>query len=501
MRNLGGHASATSSKHGFRFDNAHAPAEARPMKYAIGTLSIACLAAATVGCKTLDAEETTNARCSTAAPTAFPYQPECCDYQVDIPDDTEGGFDSPNLGADPSPDHLHVGWAGPTDSTFAVNWRTDNDTTTSQLLYASSREELDLADGPGGSVERVSGHHILFSGLLDGDVKTRVHEAHVCGLNASTDYYYKVGGPGAWSDVFDVTTGPAVGSTDDYRFAVLGDSRNDAELYAQVQRAVADHDVAFQLFTGDAVNIGFRQQDWNDWFESVTDAFKTEAEVARTPLILANGNHENLATNYLAQFTLPQEITEGEGAQGEEWFSFDFANARFVVLNDTPVSRATSGPQLAWLEATLASVDREQTPWIFVMHHRPPYSCGGAHGSDLDLRATLQPLLDKYEVDIVLNGHDHLYERSKPIRGLKDGEAIVATDVGPNDTPVSQSGTLYVVAGGAGAPLYGAQSECNHTYVAESVNNYSIVDIADRTLRLTTYRLDGTVIDQFEFTK
>jgi 3',5'-cyclic AMP phosphodiesterase CpdA len=440
------------------------------------------------------------AGCLETAPGGLPYQPGCCGYTVAVPEVAEAGFDGPEIGAAPMPDHVHLSLAGPTDTSFAVNWRTDVDTKATQVLYGEDEAAVAAAEGPTETVKRVTGHHMLYGSALDGEERTRVHEVHVCGLEAGTAYFYKVGGPGAWSEVFDAATAPPVGSTDVIRFAVLGDSRNEPTIFAQEQEAIDAHAVDFQLFTGDAVAIGQNQDDWNEFFEATTGAFSVQDGLARTPLMVVNGNHENLAVNYVAQFALPQEVTEGETIQGEEWYSFDYGNIHVVALNDTPEATGVGPSQLGWLEADLAAVDREKTPWVIAMHHRSTYSCGGNHGSDLDLRAAWQPIFDEHEVDFVFSGHDHLYERSVPIRGL-DGTDPILADATAGGVPVDGSGTLYVVAGGAGAPLYGADGSCNHTFVTESVRNYIVVEVEDRTVRYTAYRVQGTVLDEFEYTK
>jgi hypothetical protein len=215
----------------------------------------------------------------------------------------------------------------------------------------------------------------------------------------------------------------------------------------------------------------------------------------------ANGNHDGLAINYVLQFALPQDETAGERAQGEEWYSFDYGNAHFVVLNDSAGNTLVEGAQRDWLRQDLMAVDRARTPWVFSVHHKPPYSCSTNHGSDIPLRNAWQPLYDEFEVDVVFNGHDHDYERSRPIRGIRDGstDGIVA-ESGTNGIPVDQSGTVYIVAAGAGAPLYGVDT-CYHTHVTESTRNYVLVDIDDKTFHYTAYRLDGTVLDEFEYTK
>ncbi|MBI4954444.1 MAG: metallophosphoesterase family protein [Myxococcales bacterium] len=467
------------------------------------------LVAVAVGCETtglvgggaggaLAASE--GAGCLDAPPAGLPYQPGCCDHTVYVPDGVEAGFSSAVLGANPIPDHVHASWAGPTPSSFAVNWRTDNGTLATELLYGTSEADVQAASAPGGTVKRVTGHHMLYGSLLDGAQRTRVHEVHVCGLDASKVYYYKVGGPGAWSPVYDFATGPAIGATESFKFAVTGDSRDDPTTWAEVQQAVAAQAIDFQLFSGDAVVIGQNQAEWNGFFAASSGGFSTEGLFATSAFMVVNGNHDALSVNYVAQFAMPQDVSPGELAQGEEWYSFDYGNAHFVALNDTPAATATGQPQVDWLRADLAAVDRQKTPWIFAMHHRPTYSCGGSHGSDVALRSVYQPIFDQYRVDVVFSGHDHFYERSVPIRGMQGTEGQIAAS-GPNAVPVSESGTLYVVAAGAGAPLYGVDTSCYFVHTGESERNFVIVTVQDRTLQYRALRLNGTLLDQFDYTK
>src|SRR6185503_11028350 len=115
------------------------------------------------------------------------------------------------------------------------------------------------------------------------------------------------------------------------------------------------------------------------------------------------------------------------------------------------------------------------------------YSCGGSHGSDLDLRAGWQPIFDAHKVDIVFSGHDHLYERSRPIRGLTGTDPVLAEATMDDAAPVAESGTIYVVTGGAGAPLYDIDASCNHTFVTEKTRNYAIVELDGRSMSFTAY--------------
>ena len=429
------------------------------------------------------------------------YTPAGCGYVVATPEVNEAAMGGDAVGATPAVDHVHVSFAGPTTSTFVVNWRSDSATTLSQVLYGTDEAAVRAADSAAAGVSVQAGHTMFYSGLADPrGTGTRLHEVHVCGLVPGTRYFYKVGGPGHWSDAFDVRTGPAVGSAAPWSFAVTGDSRSDPMAAAEIMQRVAGHAPDLQIFSGDTVLLGGAQPEWNAFFEASAGAFTMQDLLARVPFMTTNGNHEALGVNYFAQFAMPQEVTTGELGQGEEWYSFDYANAHFAVVNDYPDERV-SAEQTEWLRADLAAVDRGTQPWIFVIHHRGLYS-SSMWGSNAVARAAWQPVFDAARVDVVFNGHDHNYERSKPMRGFQagtmDGQLVAE---GTNGVPmIAESGTMYVVAAGSGAPLYDSGTSY-FTHLSESTRNYGIVEIEGRTLRFSAYRQDGTVLDSFEYTK
>lgn len=444
-----------------------------------------------------------------AAPPAITlsYTPDGCAYPVSTPVVTEAARSEDTFGAAPTPDYVHISWAGPSDTTFAVNWHSDRDTLASSLLIGTDSAAVMAADDAATGVARHDGHHMLFSSAASGIDRARAHEVHVCGLTPSTTYFYRVGGPGHWSRVFEVSTAPVAGSTEPFSFGVTGDSRGyEDNAFAISQHRLLDRAVDFELFSGDAVVIGSAQAQWDQFFTQVEGTFSVEDFLATRPLMMANGNHDLLSVNYLAQFALPQDESDGEIGQGEEWYSFDYGNAHFVVLNDTVLDDAILGNQeAAWLDADLAAVDRTMTPWVFVMHHRPFYTCQSTHSPDTSLRAAWQPIFDRYHVDFVLAGHNHVYERSAPIQGLDGSEGRVAPQ-GANGIPVISagvpSGTIYMVAAGVGAPLYPVNTTCPTSLEGESVRNYVVFEVADRTIHMTAYdALTNTVLDEIEYTK
>ncbi len=460
-----------------------------------------------------DAGPPNDANTDSGPPTtpSITYMPEGCTYMVTTPHVIDARRSSDVFGATPTYDHVHVGWSGPASTTVTVIWRSDADTLASSVLIGTDQAAVMAADGATTGVTRHDGHTVSYSSAASGAGAERVHEVHICGLTPDTTYHYRVGGPGHWSNTFDIATAPTTGSSAPWSFGVTGDSRGSGltdgpgdNAWAIAQHHLGDRGVDFEVFTGDGVFVGTSQPLWNTWFEGRDGTFGVQDFLAHHALMMSNGNHDLLTVNYLVQFAMPQEASTGELADGEEWYSFDYANAHFVVLNDTTTSPGTlAGAEATWLDADLTAVNRATTPWIFVIHHQTMYTCGsgGAHGSDTNARMAWQPILDAHHVDFVLAGHNHFYQRSFPMFGLDMVAAHDASTGAPTITGGVPSGTVYVVAGGAGAPFYGVAS-CPEIQNGMSVRNYMTFDITGRSIHMRTYEsLGDTVIDEITYTK
>jgi hypothetical protein len=115
----------------------------------------------------------------------------------------------------------------------------------------------------------------------------------------------------------------------------------------------------------------------------------------------ALGNHDDISTINYPPLNM----------HGQRYYTFTRKNVRFLVL-DTNVLDA---PQLRWTDTTLRA-SRED--WKIVYFHHPLYCNAGRHGANVDIRVLLEPLLVRHGVNIVFSGHDHIYERLKPQRGI-----------------------------------------------------------------------------------
>ncbi len=405
------------------------------------------------------------------------YTPEGCMHRVSsLPGTINNVLGNRTVfGPMPAPRNVHTSWPADPSSTIAFVWQTDSQTRASVVQFGTDPMMLDQTAL--GSVST--------GGL--GSTEVTIHEAHVCGLRPDTTYHYRVGGEGHWSAVQRFKTAPAQGRTDyDVNFAVSGDSRDNFTTWRQVQeRVVMDaQQPDFQIFTGDAVLLGTLQGAWQQWF---TGAAGSQAVM---PWMMAHGNHDALAINYLMQFAQPQ-VDAPE--QSELYFSFDYGPVHLIFLNDTPLrddyAGNVAGTQLTWMRADLtrARANRARVPFLVAVHHKPCFG-SSRHSSTTDtvfVRTTWAPVFDEFGVDLVLNGHEHDFELSKELDGR--GQEVSG-----------RRGTRYIVAAGAGAQLYELQDGTPRSWSAyyESVVNFLRIHATMTRLEVTPYRLDGTIIDR-----
>lgn len=394
------------------------------------------------------------------------YVPAGCDHLVrSTPNAVFARLgDERTLGANAVPKAIHVTFAADPRSTATVLWRTDDATHASVVEFGRSPAALD----------RRQVGHVSRAGF---GTPITMHEVHLCGLEPDTTYYYRAGGEGAFSDVQSFKTAPADASGT-VNFAFFGDSRDDFTVFRRVNEAVLRQSAMnvpdAVLFTGDAIPTGLLQDDWDRWFDAAMPT------MAAMPFILAHGNHEGLATNYLHQFAQPQSDDRN---QSELYWSWDYGPVHLVVLNDSPfpIVEGIEGAQRAWLEADLTRADanRANVPWVVVMHHKGPFSSAlHTEDSDVDMvRRAWVPLYAEHHVDLVVNGHDHHFELTHPLDLL--GGRVATNDYG----------VVYVTAGASGAFLYSNPGRLWTRTIESTVNFGSLRASRDR-LRMEAFRVD-----------
>ncbi len=356
---------------------------------------------------------------------------------------------------------------------------------------------------------------------------TTEHEVRLTGLQSGTRYYYAVGSSSedhATGSSFFFETPPAVGSTQNTRIWVIGDSgtanSNAANVYNAYRGYAGSDYTHLLLMLGDnAYNDGFDAE-----YQSAV--FDMYPELLRQTVVWSTlGNHDGYQADsdtqtgpYYDIFTFPRLAEAGGVASGTEaYYSFEYANAHFIVLDSYETDRSVGGDMFTWLESDLQATTAD---WVIAFWHHPPYS-KGSHDSDSDtrmseMRSRALPILESYGVDLVLSGHSHAYERSYLLDGhygksntlnssmVVDSGSGNPAGSGAYDKPLGLSanqGAVYVVAGSSGK--VSSSGNLNHAAMYYSLRDMGslVLDLNDQQLDVRFLEDDGDIRDRFQITK
>ena len=191
---------------------------------------------------------------------------------------------------------------------------------------------------------------------------------------------------------------------DSVRFAIIGDTgtgdRRQYEVGAQMTQAMQIFPFEFVIMLGDNIYGSERPQDFVKKFEKPYEGILSQ----KIPFYASLGNHDDPTQRYYKPFNM----------NGQLYYSFKAPkeDVRFFALESTYMDQ----DQLKWIDSELSKSGEK---WKIVFFHHPLYSSARTHGSTLKLREVLEPLFIKYNVSLVLNGHDHTYERITPQNGIQ----------------------------------------------------------------------------------
>lgn len=372
------------------------------------------------------------------------------------------------------PDRIVASPAQDASRGFSVAWRTEASVDAPLLQVVVAGDSPDM-----GAPRQLTS---ITRALRTENGLAHHHRADVVGLQPDTLYAWRVQGGGTWSAWHHTRT--AAPADVPLTLLYFGDTQNkNASLTTRVVREAMRHapDARLALFAGDLVSGGDGEDDneWGEWFEA-NESLPTSMLVA--PAI---GNHEYfeefegtpqerrvLGAHWPLVFALPGNgVTEA--ASTTYWF--DVQGVRVAVIDGTSaLDLGTARSQARWLDGVLASnPDR----WSIVLTHQPFFSPRDGRDNAL-LREHLLPVIRKHRVDLVLQGHDHVYGRR-----LHD------------DTP-----TPVFVVSVAGAKQYRLSDEARATMrpVAEDTQLFQVLRIDGTRLRYEARTATGRLYDAFE---
>ncbi|MES2005596.1 MAG: metallophosphoesterase family protein [Bacteroidota bacterium] len=412
-----------------------------------------------------------------------------------------------------------------TDTSMVIRWRTD----------ASTRARVRVGTTPGE----------LNKNIDDLSLQTE-HKILVKGLTPNTRYYYSIGtlkdtlqyGPDNYFNTL-----PVPGKEGTYRIGVFGDcgylSVNQLNVRDQFVKYLGNNELNAWILLGDnAYNDGNDMEYQAKFFNPYKETLLKKYPVFPTP-----GNHDyhdadftaefaqqTHTTPYYQNFSMPEKGEAGGVASGNPaFYSFDIGNIHFISLDSYGMEENkyflfdTLGPQVEWLKKDLAA--NRNKGWVVVYSHYPPYS-KGTHDSDTDgimtgIRENLLRVLDNYEVDLVICGHSHVYERSRLMKGhygksdsfdaakhnLSSSSGMYTSKTNPAapyiKEPGINKGAVYVVTGTSSYV-----SKAAYTFPHPAMFYSNDTDAGAVMLEINENRLDfkwicgdGVIRDQFTMMK
>ncbi|KAJ6980202.1 purple acid phosphatase 18-like [Populus alba x Populus x berolinensis] len=296
------------------------------------------------------------------------------------------------------PQQVHISLAG--DKHMRVSWVTNDKSAASMVEYGTS---------PGRYSNIAIGESTCYSYLFYSSGK--IHHTVIGPLEDNTVYYYRCGGGGP---EYKLKTPPAQFPV---TFAVAGDLGQTGWTQSTLDHIdQCKYDV--HLLPGDLSYADYMQHLWDTFGELV------EPLASARPWMVTQGNHERESIPFLkdgfesynSRWKMPFEES---GSSSNLYYSFEVAGAHIIMLGSYADYDEYSN-QYNWLEADLAKVDRNKTPWLLVLFHVPWYNSNEAHQNEGDwMMEAMEPLLYAASVDIVLAGHVHAYERTERVNNGK----------------------------------------------------------------------------------
>lgn len=392
---------------------------------------------------------------------------------------------------------IHLSWNGKkkvnTENTMSITWF-DNKNCNSMVKYGTDSNRLN-------EQQKVEDNYTS-------EINAYVYKTTLKHLEPAATYYYQCGSDKCgWSQVYSFKTGPKKGTTGKYVIGVWSDTQNDginkqfgqtAKIVLQIESFHPD----FTLHMGDMVENGSVVTSWKALFDT------TQPVNSCAPLMPVTGNHDVVNNTKLPDFQNPfpvfYDFFNLPGNQLD--YSYNYGDIHFVAINSGfaqgaekvgEVFFSKGTPEYRWLEMNLKKARNDKSiKWIILYCHYPMYSFGVSQ--ILTWQQHITSLLDKYNVDLCLSGHRHVYERHTAIR---DNKIIPQRD---KYLYLNPKGTVYITNGTSGGTPQGVGGQDMPSMVftpSDKMYNYAKITVNKDTISYDVYSISGKEVDHFKLIK
>lgn len=319
--------------------------------------------------------------------------------------------------------------------------------------------------------------------------------------NKTYEYYVVEESVGATTEVVCFTTKDT--TTDTFTFAHVADTQEHPDKFSDVLQSVVD-DVDFLVHTGDVVEYSKYEAEWTEMLDGNFEYLST------IPVQAISGNHETTYRNGTNEtykhfnYSIPEQNTE-KGF----YYSFVYGNVKFIMLNTNDLtSNQLKAEQYNWL---ISELENNTATWTIVAMHNPMYSAGqyGVNPSRnyiaLALQEQLQGVFAQYGVDIVLQGHDHLVSRTKPIDENGNVQEENTETIDGVSYTVDPDGVLYMMTGTSGGqtrnPYSGYDASLYEYIYGSKSRTWTEFSVDGNTIVVTVKYYDATNKAEVELVK
>jgi len=368
-----------------------------------------------------------------------------------------------------APSIITVTYGEDASSSFNISWYTKDSVkgTDIEILPYSENPQFTGVPTESANIEAITEEGIIretpaidfgLIGIMPYETKLTRHIVKLTNLEPGTKYCYRLGDAerGWWSEAGVLETAD---NSRAFTFLHVTDTQaqnsKQFDVWANLLRVAGNEvpDFKFLLSTGDQVDMGSNLKLWSFFANNASDTLMSK------PLMPTAGNHESMSgsefaldQNFVLSNVPEQDTTEGV------YYSFDYNNAHFAILNSNNLNEdeGLSDDQIEWLKADMNASDAE---WKFVAIHKAPYSNGSHFDDDdvIEIRKQLSTLMPELDIDMVFQGHDHVYLRTDAMANNKvvKSETQEITSNGKTYTAkVDPQGTIYTITGCAGVKYY-----------------------------------------------